>query len=159
ARVYSTSFNSRFRLQYRNGDGPLISMEWKEAPVVNGWSEIFLAEVSLDAAQLGTQTSELRVQQKDTESAAAKDITYVLLWPTMKDSGKARGIANNTVTNLISYDNFEQSAGNLEGKEPNYPSAITWAETNKTGANGFKVNASHWCERAITSDSTVNSGC
>jgi len=69
------------------------------------------------------------------------------------------GIASNTPTKLLGYDEFEQSAGNLEGKEPNFPSATTWAETNKTGANGFKVNASHYLERTTVSDSGSLAGC
>lgn len=67
------------------------------------------------------------------------------------------GIASVTPTNLLAYDEFNQTAGNLEGKV--LPLGGTWAGASKTGENGFKVNAtSHVAERAKVSDADLNSG-
>lgn len=157
-RVYATSEAARFRISYRNGDGPLIPLEWKQPPVVNGWSELYVGNVSLDAVQLGAQTSEIRVQQRAIEGGPANDVNYLELWPT-KASGKARGVAVLSPTTLIGYDKFEQSAGNLESKAPNYPTSVTWGMVNKTGENGLKVNAADYAERAKVSDASLDSGC
>jgi hypothetical protein len=157
-RVYATSEAARFRISYRSGDGPLRPLEWKQAPVVNGWSEIYLGVASLDAVTLGTQTGEIRVEQKATTGNPANDVNYLMLWPT-KAQGKARGIARYEPSKLIAYDNFEQTTGSLEGKELGFPSGTTWAEINKTGENGFKVTAEHVAERAKVSDANLNSGC
>jgi hypothetical protein len=159
-RVYATSEASLFRIAYKNGDGSLTKLEWKEPTVVNGWDEISMGEIFLDAVELGTQTSEIRVEQKATEGNPANDVNYIEMLPTGVAAATARGIASNTATNLIAYDNFEQTEGNLEGKKPNYPtSGVEWAETNKTGENGFKVNASHYLERKKKEDASLSSGC
>ena len=83
----------------------------------------------------------------------------------------ARGIASVEATELIAFDYFEQTEGNLEGKELPYPSGAKWAETNKTGANGFKVvesleipggggaTFSEGAARTAVGDSSLNSGC
>lgn len=66
------------------------------------------------------------------------------------------GIQNTNATALLAWDDFSQSEGNLEGKE--LPLGGTWAETNKTGASGFKVGVGV-VERTATGDSTTVSGC
>ena len=160
-RVYSTSEHSRFRISYKNGDGPRIPLEWKEAPVVNGWAELFMGEVFLDGVSLGEQTSEIRVEQKATEGNPANDVNYLLLWPTTKASGYARGIARAEATNLIGYDNYSghETGENLEGLEVAYPSGTKWAETNKTGSSGFYIASDGSVQRSKTGDSSVLSGC
>lgn len=74
---------------------------------------------------------------------------------------RARGIASNSPTSLLAYDNFEQEEGNLEGKA--LPLGGTWSEVNKTGESGFKVIAGsaqgRYAQRTKTGDSALNSGC
>jgi hypothetical protein len=70
-----------------------------------------------------------------------------------------RGIQSNEATELLLYDFFEQTEGNLEGKTVGSGGA-TWSEAEKTGSSGFEVNAtSHVAERTHTSDSNLNAGC
>src|SRR4029077_20646501 len=110
--------------------------------------------------KIGTQTSEIRVEQRAASGLPANDVNYMILWPTERASNKARGVANNEPTKLLAYDAFEQTAGNLEGKSLPFPAATTWAEINKTGEDGFLVNStSHLAERAKVSDTNLNSGC
>lgn len=165
-RLYATSEASRFRISYRDGDGVLIPLEWKQPPVVNAFAEVYMGEVFLDEAALGTQTAEIRVEQKAGTEAPANDINYLILWPTGKGSCVARAPSANKPSSLVAYDFFNQSTGNLEGKELPFP-AITWAETNKTGENGFKVakealeggSENGIATRAKVSDANLNSGC
>jgi len=158
-RVFATSAAARFRISYRNGDGPLIPLEWKQPTVVNGWADIFMGEVSLDAVKLGTQTSEVRVEQKATTGRPANDVNFLLLMPTTEASGYGRGVVSSLTTALIAYDNFEGAAGNLESQALGYPTTTTWAMINKTGENGLKVNASHYAERVKVSDASLDVGC
>jgi hypothetical protein len=159
ARVKAVSEAALFRISYRNGDGPLQTLEWKQPVVVGGWSELYMGEVFLDQVELGAQTSEIRFEQRSTEGNPANAGNYLIFQPTTKGAARARGIAENTPTSLLCLDPFEQAEGNLEGKEPKYPTAITWAEAGKTGANGFKVNAGHYLERTAVSDVSLTAGC
>jgi hypothetical protein len=69
------------------------------------------------------------------------------------------GLARNDPTQLLAYDYFEQAEANLDAPVA-MPLGGNWAETNKTGANGFKViAASDLARRTAVSDTTLNSGC
>ncbi len=158
-RVYTASETARFRIAFRNGDGALVSREWQEAPVIEGFSDISMGEVFFDEVELGTQTSEIRVEIKSTGAVIPVDVNYLQMVPTERGSCRAVGLAHNEPTNLLAYDEFNQTAGNLEGKELGGPGVIKWAEAEKTGENGFKVNAtSHVAERAKVSDATLLAG-
>jgi hypothetical protein len=155
ARVYAGSEDARFRISYKNGDGPWVPLEFVEAPVTEEWAEIDLGEVAFDEARLGSQASQIRVEAKSVGDSCENDLNYLLLMPSTAFV-KARGIASNSATKLEAYDEFDQEEGNLEGKE--LPLGGTWAETNKTGASGFKVKGGV-VERTAVSDSTTVSGC
>jgi hypothetical protein len=77
----------------------------------------------------------------------------------MSGYGIARGLQSNEATQLLAYDEFNQSAGNLDT-----PKALTlggnWAEASKVGANGFVIDATnHQAQRSAVSDADLNSGC
>jgi hypothetical protein len=156
-RVYATSEDARFRISYRNGDGPLVPLNWKQPPVIEGFSDIYMGEVSLDEVDLGMQTSEIRIEIMSAGSAIEVDLNYLTLIPTLKGSGKARGLAQVDPIKALVFDDFSQTAGNLEGKALPL-GGVSWAETNKTGAEGFKVDGEGLVYRT-TGDGSLSKGC
>lgn len=165
ARVYATSEASRFRLSYRNGDGPLIPLEWKEASVVNGWDEIYMGTVAFDAVQSGTQTSEIRLDQRATVGNPANDANFLRLHPTGKGSGIARGIASLRVPSLVTADPFASTSGALSGRVPVFGSAwsgagdgvdFTAEPTASIGIEGASMTG--FAKRSEVSDANLNTG-
>ena len=152
-RVYTSSEDARFRISYRNGDGPLIPLRWKTPPVTE-WADIYMGEVFFDSKELGEQTSEIRIEHKSTGAAIENDVNYVTLIPS-KVVQRSRGRASNTPTKLLAYDQFEQTEGSLATKSLNVGG--TWSGAGDT--DDFTViAASDYIRRNATSDSNINTG-
>lgn len=155
-RPYAGSTNARFRISYRNGDGPLIPLEWKTPPVEANFSHMFMGEVFLDEVEQGEQTSEIRIEHKTSGAVVENDVNYLLLLPS-RASHKARGRAVNTPTKLLAYDEFLQTEGALSGKNLGGPGTITWSGAGDS--DDFTVIAADdVARRTATSDSSLNAG-
>jgi len=153
-RPYSGSTSARYRISYRNGDGPLIPLEWKQPPVAAEFADLYMGEVALDAVDLGTQTSEIRVEHKSAGAAHENDINYLLLIPT-RASARARGVAQPSPSKLLAYDPFNQTEGNLATKSLTFGG--TWSGAGD--AVDFKViAASHLAQRTETLDASRYAG-
>jgi hypothetical protein len=139
-RVYTASEDARFRISYKNGDSPLVPLPWKQAPVIEGFADLSMGEVFLDEVELGEQTSEIRIEVKSVGAAIEVDApNFLTLLPTTKGSGRARGLATTTPTNLVVYDEFIQSPGGAAtGKSP-YIGGVYAAATN-SDATDFEVD-------------------
>jgi hypothetical protein len=155
-RVFATSATARFRLTYRNGDGALMRLEWRSPAVVGAWSDLYLGEAFLDAVELGTQSSELRVDSIDGTVVSENDGNYLTLIPG-KASGRARGIADDSPTSLAGLDRFEKKAV-LSGSAPDLPSATTWVEIFSAGKSRFNETAGLFLERTAFSETNLISG-
>lgn len=125
-RVYTESEDARVRISYRNGDGALVPLRWRQPPVVGDFCEIAMGGVDLEAVSLGAQTSEIRVEVKSLGDAAPIDVDYMILNPTGRGYGQARGVVSNSYTSLIANDPFSQADGNLPGMEPLVGNKWTW---------------------------------
>jgi hypothetical protein len=157
--VYAASEDARYRISYRNGDGPLVALEGKAPPIVGDFSDIDFGEVTFDEASTGEQHSEIRVEVKTAGEPLELDLNYLELVPTTKGYGKARGLASSAPTKLLAYDTFLQTEGNLDAPKA-LPLGGNWAEATKTGAAGFKVIAAEdLVQRVEVSDASAVAGC
>lgn len=166
-RAKAGAADANFRISYRNGDGPLLPLEWQAPAATEEWTDVSMGEIFLDERVLGEQTSEIIIEHQTTTSDSAEnEVNYITLIPTSGASGVARGVLNERATDLIAFDNFNQTeelkSVVLAGLKPNFPtSGVTWAEINKTGENGlyaYTFSGGSYVYRYKT-DSNVNSGC
>jgi hypothetical protein len=122
------------------------------------WTLVDLGLVRITKVTAGTQRWEGRLLAKSTVAGDDIYVDCFGLFPVDEGYGSLKIEPTTALpTTIAAHDEFEQGAGNLEGKT--LPSGQTWAEFSKTGENGFKVNASKWAERAKVSDADLNSGC
>jgi len=162
ARIFPTSESARFGISYKVGDGPLKSLSFVEAPGVNEWFEIDLGEVSLDEVEMGTQRSEIRLEQRSAGASCENDANYLVLVPTTSGYGKARGLASGLVSNLVALDEANQEPGGAltGGYATNGITAITAANpgvitsTSHGLANGDKI----WVEGVVGTMGEVLTG-
>jgi hypothetical protein len=169
-RLNSGTDDSTFRMSYRNGNGPLLSLEWQKPPAIGVWTDVYLGEVFLDERVLGFQTSEILIEhQTATSGLAENEVNYLTFIPTTGTSGVARGVLNARATKLIAFDNFapdeELKDFHLDEREPDFPPSAEWAEVNKTGASGLLAytftsgGVKNEFVYRYSTDSSVNSGC
>jgi hypothetical protein len=157
-RVYVTSAAVRFQASYRSGDGPWKALPAVAPPVINGFAELDLGEAILEEVVAGTQRSEVRVETFTTSGTSEPDVNYMALIPTTSGWGKARGLQSPKPTALLAFDEFVQTAGNLEGKTLGLGG--NWTQAVKTGASGFQVDATnHRAVRTTVSDASITAGC
>lgn len=154
-RVYTGSTAARFRISYRNGEGPLVPLAFVQPPVLE-FSRIYLGEVTFDEAILGTQKAEIRIEVKSSTGELIEvDLNYLELVPSTKGSARVRGPVSNNTTALLAYDTFLQTEGNLAGKT--LPLGGEWAEAGD--AVRFKVIAAEdLARRTEVSDANLNTG-
>lgn len=159
-RFYCENKAVRVRISYRNGESALTTLDYKVPPVEGNYVEIDLGEVTFTKALTGTQKGEIRIEVKSaTNVPYTVDLNYLMLIPTSKAWGRARGIATNTPNKLLAYDTFLQTAGNLDTPKA-LPLGGNWSEASKTGANGFVVNeGEHLVRRTALSDGALTTGC
>jgi hypothetical protein len=158
-RVYVTNVFARFRISYRVGDGTFKTLSAVAPPMLEQWVEIDMGEVTFEEVAKGTQRAEIRVQASSPTTTTAVDVNYLMEVPTTSGWGKARGLQTNDAGQLLAYDDFNQSAGNLDAPKA-LPFGGNWSEAVKTGASGFVINEStHAAQRTALSDSGLNAGC
>jgi len=159
ARVYVTSSAARFRASYRVGDGTFKFLDGVAPLFVGQYVEIDLGEATFEEVAKGAQRADVRIEAMSSGGVTEVDVNYLELLPTTSGYGKARGVQSNQATQLLAYDDYNQSAGNLDAPKA-LPLGGNWAEANRTGASGFQINeAAHVAQRTALSDADLNSGC
>lgn len=155
ARVYPSALDTYVRLAYSDGNGQLHRNTYVAPPVQN-WVELDLGLVTINEAQLGSQTWTGQVEAYSTTNGTTLDVDYVLLIPAGEGYGRARSPdLFETPTNASAHDEFDQIAGALSGKA--LPLGGTWSGAGD--ADDFSVNATtHTLERTAVSDTDLQTG-
>ena len=150
ARVYADTALTYVRAEYRIGDGSwtTISEGWKLA-IEDAWSDLFLGIIDVPESE----TFEVRIVAKCATAGGILDVDIVYPFPADRWGRARRKITITTPSAFIARDEFDQAAGNLNGKT--LPSGQTWATSG--AATDLAVEAAgHTVQRATTSDSEVS---
>lgn len=149
-RCYPSSTSIRVRFTYREGDGPLKSLEWEMPVAANAWNELDLGVVTVPPRLLGTQRWQGQVEAYSSVVGDTLDVDYLLLVPAGEGYGRARRIiAFGTSTTFSARDEFDQAAGALTGKTA--PVGGVWAGAGD--ADDFAVEtAGKTAQRTAVSD-------
>jgi hypothetical protein len=159
ARAYASSTDVRVRLAYQQGAGPFHPNAY-QAPITAGaWVELDLGTVTIDEVLAGTQQW-LGLINALGAAGDTLDIDYLLLIPA--GEGYSKLLAPQTFQTLTSFsgrDEFNQSAGNLAGKQMPAPSGAPGVWAGAGDADDFTVNATeHVAQRTAVSDADVLTG-
>lgn len=157
ARVYCPTGNTgdvKLALEWSTGDFRVFTRnaEWTMDPSWEGsWRLVNLGQVHIPKVAQGTQRWEGRVVARSTVAGDELDVNRVLVVPCSEGYGEARGVASPpSSTSASARDEFNQSAGNLNGKTA--PVGGTWASVGST--TDLTVDATNdLVSRATTGDS------
>lgn len=157
ARVYANDAVTRqtkLRLAWREGDGPLRANPWVSPVVSKAWTEVDLGTISIGEKLRGTQrwTGQIEAYSTFYAGAATLDIDYLLFMPTANGYGRARSRPLvQTPKTFSAYDAFGHTSGNLSGKV--LPVGGTWSTSGS--ATDFTINTTNRrAQRATTSDAS-----
>lgn len=155
-RVYATGTGPIYvRVAHRIASGPWTTNSWRRVPGLAAFYEIDCGLVKGSAD--GTLSVRIDAYTALATFVDTIDIDYLVLLPAYRWA-KVKGRADVTVTTYGSRDQFNQSAGNLDTPKT-ADAGGDWAEANRTGANGFAVEATgHTAQRSVASDASISGG-
>lgn len=151
-RCYPTSTDIRVRLTYRDGDGPLRSLEWETPVAANAWNALDLGVITIPPKLLGTQRWQGQIEAYSATVGDTLDVDYLILMPAGEGFGRARRpLVFETPQVFSARDEFNQTAGALAGKV--MPVGGTWAGAGD--ADDFSVETTgHTAQRTAVSDTS-----
>ena len=153
ARVYGTDTGPMYaRVAYRVASGSWSRNGWVRVTALDGFYELDLGLITGSA----DGTLSVRVEAYSEAGGDTLDVDYLLLVPAYRYA-KAKGETTPGAT-FVAWDTFDQSAGNLDApKTANIGG--NWAESNRTGANGFQIETTgHTAQRTTVSDASLDGG-
>lgn len=131
ARVWSTETTagaiSYVRLSWQDGDGPVRSNSYAQAPMNAAWVEVDLGTITTTTAIAGTQKWLGRVDAYSTVVGETLDVDYVYLVPAQEGYGEARGIYSYVPGVQVARDEFTGRAATTALNTLVAPSGGTWA--------------------------------
>jgi hypothetical protein len=132
ARIYATDEtgdNTKIRLSWQSGDGPMRSNPVATPPATGAYAEIDLGTITIAPTTLGTQrwTGRIEAHTTGTSGTPTVDIDYLFLIPAGEGYGKARGVYAAEAGPLVAVDDFTgTTTGNaLHARTP--PLGGAWA--------------------------------
>jgi hypothetical protein len=138
-RFYPTGTGVRVRLTYREGDGPLKSLNWEVPVAANAWNEIDLGVFTVPPKLLGTQRWQGQWEAYTDTPGDTIDVDYAELVSAGEGFGRARRtISFETSSTFSARDEFDQTAGGLNAKTA--PVGGAWATSG--AATDFAVETS-----------------
>jgi len=125
--------NARWRLAWRDGDGPYRSNPWV-APTGSGWSEVDLGTVTVNQAITGAQRWEGRIEVYSTSGTPTVYLDFLVLVPVAEGYGKAMAGVAQPVGFLSALDQFTgtTAGGTLSARTPVVGAAWTTEGTTAT---------------------------
>jgi len=157
ARVQSAAENTLVRLAWRTGDGAFNREQWRVVPSASGWYDLDLGVVDIPQ-MMGTHSWEGRIEAASQSGTANFDLDTVSFIPCDSYT-RLRGsrTQDTPVDALVASDNFNRSAGTLNGGTVGYtPSGtVTWSTSGATG--DFNISGNELI-RNQGGDSNLNSG-
>lgn len=131
ARVWSTETTagaiSYVRLSWQDGDGPVRSNSYAQAPMNAAWVEVDLGTITTTTAIAGTQKWLGRIDAYSTAVGETLDVDYIYLVPAHEGYGEARAIYSYSAGVQVARDEFTSIAATTALNARVAPVGGTWA--------------------------------
>lgn len=131
ARVWATETTtgavSYARLSWQDGEGPVRSNTWTQAPMNAAWVEVDLGIITTSTAITGTQKWLGRIDAYSTAVGETLDVDYMYLIPAQEGYGEARGVYSYVPGVQVARDEFTGRAASTALNTLVAPSGGTWA--------------------------------